>query len=269
MRFNAEVPSVRGATEEAQKNFLIAGLREGSKFWKTLQAREPETLAEFYEQAEPHKRVEKSMRDLRSSGRRMEKRGRSSSPEERRKTFKRSPSPKKFNKARENVSKETGRPYTTKWQNHTPLVASIDHIYATYAGKGVFKKATPLTEYSKRDTSKYCAYHESTRHHTADFRQLKDEIESLIRQRKLTEWVVKEVRKNKSEYRQVPPPPPIIKDGDTERTDRADSIHVIIGGPHVGGDSKKAMERYAREAKDRPLTNVHRLEQRPPYLFTK
>ncbi|KAK1399355.1 hypothetical protein POM88_009218 [Heracleum sosnowskyi] len=268
MRFNVEVPRVRGATEEAQKNFLIAGLREGSKSWKTLQAREPETLAEFYEQAETHKRVEKSMRDLRSSGRRMEKRGRSSSPEERRKTFKRSPSPKKFNKAKENVSKETGRPYTTKWQNHTPLVASIDHIYATYAGKGVFKKATPLTEYSKRDTSKYCAYHESTGHHTADCRQLKDEIESLIRQGKLTEWVVKEVRKHKSEYRQVPPPPPIAKDGDTERTDRADNIHVIIGGPHVGGDSKKAMERYAREAKDRPLTNVHRLEQRPPYLFT-
>ncbi|KAK1374921.1 hypothetical protein POM88_031114 [Heracleum sosnowskyi] len=29
------------------------------------------------------------------------------------------------------------------------------------------------------------------------------------------------------------------------------------------------MERYAREANDRPLTNVHHLEQRPPHLFKK
>lgn len=27
------------------------------------------------------------------------------------------------------------------------------------------------------------------------------------------------------------------------------------------------MDRYAREAKDRPLTNVHHLSQRPPVLF--
>ncbi|XP_074321950.1 uncharacterized protein LOC141659095 [Apium graveolens] len=31
-RFNAEVPKVRGASEETIKNFLITGLKEGSKF---------------------------------------------------------------------------------------------------------------------------------------------------------------------------------------------------------------------------------------------
>ncbi|KAL8100036.1 hypothetical protein AgCh_032335 [Apium graveolens] len=184
-RFNIEVPKVRGASEETIKNFLIAGLKEGSKFWKSLQASEPRTLAEFYEQVKSFKRVEKSMRELKINENYGDKRDRSSSPDERRKTYRRSSSPKKPARGKE-TNKDSGRPYTSKWQTHTPLVASIDHIYATYAGKGVFRKATPLTDYNKRDTSKYCTYHEATGHDIADCRQLKDEIKTLIRQGKLT-----------------------------------------------------------------------------------
>ena len=47
-RFNAEVPYVRGATDEAVKNFLITGLRRRSDFWKDIQAHEPATLQDFY-----------------------------------------------------------------------------------------------------------------------------------------------------------------------------------------------------------------------------
>lgn len=113
-------------------------------------------------------------------------RERSSSPNDRRKTDQRTTSPKRPTKGKE-TTKDAGRPYTSKWQTHTTLVASIFHIYATYAGKGMFKMAIPLTDYNKRDTSKYCVYHESTGHDTADCRQLKDEIETLIRMSKLTE----------------------------------------------------------------------------------
>ena len=49
------------------KNFLIAGLRRGSDFWKSLQAKEPEILAELYQEAEPFKRLEISMADLEGS----------------------------------------------------------------------------------------------------------------------------------------------------------------------------------------------------------
>lgn len=55
-------------------------------------------------------------------------------------------------------------------------MAPIDHIYATYAGKGVFKKVIPLTGYNKRNASTYYAYHESTGHDTANCRQLKDKL---------------------------------------------------------------------------------------------
>ncbi|XP_074327988.1 uncharacterized protein LOC141665903 [Apium graveolens] len=169
-RFNVKVPKVRGASEETIKNFLIAGLKEGSKFWKSLRASEPRTLAEFYEHAEPFKRVEKLMRELKISENYQDKRDRSSSPDEGRKTYQRNSSPKKYARGKE-ANKYLGRPFTSKWQTHTPLVASIDHIYATYAKKGVFGKATPLTNYKKWDTSKYCTYHKATGHDTADCRQ--------------------------------------------------------------------------------------------------
>ncbi|XP_074344533.1 uncharacterized protein LOC141683651 [Apium graveolens] len=217
-RFNAKVPKVKGASEETIKNFLIAGLKEGLKFWKSLQASEPRTLAEFYEQAEPFKRVEKSMRELKISERYRDKRDRSSSPDERRKTYRRSSSPKNLSGAK--------RP---------PKIR-----------EGLIQ-------------------HEATGHDTTDSRQLKDEIETLIRQGKLTEWVVKEVQKHRTDYHTVPPPPP----EDKERVPRAGSIHIILGRSHIGGDSRKAMDRYAREAKDKPLTNVNHLSQRPPELFER
>lgn len=87
MRFNAEVPRVRGATENAVKNFHIAGLREGSKLGKSLQASEHRTVSEFYEQAKHFKRVEKSMRKMKISEKYRVMRERSSSHEDRRKTY--------------------------------------------------------------------------------------------------------------------------------------------------------------------------------------
>ncbi|XP_074346957.1 uncharacterized protein LOC141685773 [Apium graveolens] len=102
-------------------------------------------------------------------------------------------------------------------------------------------------------------------HDTADYRQLKDEIEALIRQGKLTEWVVKEVQRHITDYHTVPPPPP----EDKERVPRAGSIHIILDGSQIGGDSRMAIDRYAREAKDKPITNVNHLSQRPLELFER
>ena len=60
-RFNAEATSVRGATDETLKSFLIAGMQVGTDFWKHLQGKDLSTLAELYAQAEPYKRVEQSL----------------------------------------------------------------------------------------------------------------------------------------------------------------------------------------------------------------
>ncbi|XP_074368281.1 uncharacterized protein LOC141708514 [Apium graveolens] len=48
---------------------------------------------------------------------------------------------------------------------------------------------------------------------------------------------------------------------------RAGSIRAIFGGPPFVGDSNRALERNAREARHPPFTNIHSLEDRPPKVF--
>lgn len=48
---------------------------------------------------------------------------------------------------------------------------------------------------------------------------------------------------------------------------REGSIHTIFGGSHIIGEGRKAMKRYAREAKQQPITNVNHLSEQPPKMF--
>ena len=52
-RFNSEIPTSKEQQMKTVKNFLIAGVRVGSDFWKELQRKEPPNLAALYAQAEP------------------------------------------------------------------------------------------------------------------------------------------------------------------------------------------------------------------------
>lgn len=56
---------------------------------------------------------------------------------------------------------------------------SITFMLPTHI-KILFKKAMPLTEYNKREISKYYDYFESTGHDIVDYNQLNDETETLI-----------------------------------------------------------------------------------------
>ncbi|XP_074374652.1 uncharacterized protein LOC141715066 [Apium graveolens] len=249
IRFNAEVPRVRDASEEAVKNFLIAGLREGTKLWKHMQAQTPSTLADFHAQAEPFKWIEKSMQDLKksggSNGNNNKGRGskRKTSWSLKRNGRDRSESPRRDRNARER-SPQRGRTGDRREPTYTPLVTSIEHIYAVNSNKGMFKKPPKMNRFGTKDTKKYYTFHEQTGHETANCWQLKEQIEDLIRNDKLTEWVVREVKKHKTGgvgYHEVPPP--VEKnDEPSARGTRENSIRMIMGGPHVGGNSNKAME---------------------------
>ena len=56
-RFNAESTSVIGASDEALKSFLIAGLRAGSDFWKHLQGKDPAMLVDVFALAKSFKAI--------------------------------------------------------------------------------------------------------------------------------------------------------------------------------------------------------------------
>ena len=46
-------------------------------------------------------------------------------------------------------------------------------------------------------------------------------------------------------------------------------IRTVYRGPYIGGDSQQARDRYAREARTPPLTNMHHLEEKPSKSFKK
>ncbi|KAK1389694.1 hypothetical protein POM88_017872 [Heracleum sosnowskyi] len=299
-RFNAEVPTVRGASEEIIKNFLIAGVRVGTDFWKNLQREEPSTLAALYLQADPFKREEEALKrsDYGDAPRRSKRKERSPSPKTEKKngrgdvnlvedgepTCLKSLSPKgnkgrdRFIRSRSPSPRSCPPPPPNRRENqtvprkyYTPLTASIDYIYEITKSQGLYKKPTPLSRSATKDKGRYCAYHESHGHHTYACRQLKEDIEKLIKEGQLTDWVVKEVKKYKEE---VPIKVTEVVECSREEKElekpvfiREESIHTIFGGPHIGGDERNVIERYVREAQHPPLTNVNHLSERPPKLF--
>ena len=100
---------------------------------------------------------------------------------------------------------------------------------------------------------------------------MKEEIESLIKEGHLNEWRVREAKSyrdgrlkdkrglnSRDQEGNKPEDAQVIREG---------SIHTIFGGPHLAEDGTKALERYAKEARGKPLTNVHNLTSRPLKVF--
>ncbi|KAM6583540.1 hypothetical protein CsatB_010542 [Cannabis sativa] len=88
-----------------------------------------------------------------------------------------------------------------------------------------------------------------------------DEIEELIRRGKFDKYKKSEESRPQVDDKEE------NQNASGSRTPR--NILTIIGGPHIAGDSRKSQERYAREAKEKPLTNVNNLSERPEKLFKK
>ncbi|MED6223973.1 hypothetical protein PIB30_079376 [Stylosanthes scabra] len=92
---------------------------------------------------------------------------------------------------RDNGPRGNPKPPRQKFDNYTPLVASITEIYHQVSEKGVLPKAIPLKGRTQnaKNRSLYCDYHQGYGHKTQDCYDLKDAIEQAIRGGKLNEFV--------------------------------------------------------------------------------
>ena len=81
---------------------------------------------------------------------------------------------------------------------------------------------------------------------------LKDEIEKLICNGYLQDYVHNRRAKSCNDQNEAEPPR---------------EIRTIFGGPHFAGEMRGAQDRYVREARDRLLTNIDSLDQRPTKQF--
>ncbi|XP_050258775.1 uncharacterized protein LOC126703738 [Quercus robur] len=139
------------------------------------------------------------------------------------------------------------RPPTGRFTNFTPLTAPIDQVLMQIKDEGALTFPGKLKgDPNKRSRDKYCRFHRDHRHDTANCYDLKQQIDSLIRQGKLQRFVSRERTDTPEE--QAPqrenerPRPPI---GD---------IRMIVGGTTTAGSSKKARKTYLRMVHNVQLT---------------
>ena len=99
------------------------------------------------------------------------------------------------------------------------------------------------TDPEKRNKDLYCRFHKDTGHKTDDCRQLKDEIEFLIRKGKLSRYTRdtdRNPRDNDNRGKDN-------DDRDKRNQPRGPVINVISGGPTAVGLSSNSRKAYARE----------------------
>ena len=100
---------------------------------------------------------------------------------------------------------------------------------------------------SKRSRDKYCRFHRDHDHDTINCYDLKQQIEALIRQRKLQKFVSKE-RTDTNPREQAP-----RRDHEHLRPPIGD-IRMIIGGTATTSSSRKARKTYLRMVQNVQLT---------------
>ena len=85
------------------------------------------------------------------------------------------------------------KPPIGKFTNFTPLTTPIDQVLMQIKDKGALTFLGKLKgDLNRRSRDKYCCFHRDHGHDTADNYDLKQQIETLIRQGKLQRFVSKE-----------------------------------------------------------------------------
>ena len=132
------------------------------------------------------------------------------------------------------------KPSGGTFTSFTPLNAPLDQVLMQIKDEGTLMFLGKLkSDPSKRSRNKYCRFHHDHGHDTTDCYDLKQQIEALIREGKLQNFVSKEktdtnLRKQAPQRDNEHPRPPI---GD---------IRMIVGGTVTTGSSRKARKTYLR-----------------------
>ncbi|XP_060960680.1 uncharacterized protein LOC133031241 [Cannabis sativa] len=133
---------------------------------------------------------------------------------------------------------------------------NLETIYMVTQSVVPYKKRTPMKkDKEKQDMSKFCHFHGDYGHDTNECNNMKREIELLIR--KNNPHVQKYVKadQNQRTAQDLLLPPPVDE-----------HLQVIIGGPHIAGDSGKARERYVQTLQHKPMEVVLAIEERKPKM---
>ncbi|XP_024026715.1 uncharacterized protein LOC112093114 [Morus notabilis] len=142
---------------------------------------------------------------------------------------------------------ENKRPKTQRYDAYTPLTIGIEDVYHEISHLQVLRRPPPLkSDPARRNQNKYCRFHGESGHTIAECYDLRDEVERLIREGRLSEYRADRRNNNnrrnsdrRDEQRHDNPPEPVSV------------IRTIFGGPYLRGTSRRAQKEYAKEAKEK------------------
>ncbi|KAL2531643.1 Uncharacterized protein Adt_04994 [Abeliophyllum distichum] len=130
-----------------------------------------------------------------------------------------------------------------RYQGYHVLNTSLENVLMKTKGKDILKKPAPIrASSSELNQRRYCRYHRSAGYDTDDCRDLKGEIESLIRRGHLKEFLARPPGGG-----EPPQPqdwvelPPLPQPGRGE-------IHMIVEGSQYLEGSRKQRRKLSREA---------------------
>ena len=142
--------------------------------------------------------------------------------------------------------KEDRGPWTVKF---TPLIMPVDKILTQIKDEHYLKWPRPLhSSPNVRDKNKYCRFHEDHGHNTEDCRDLKEQVEELIRKGRLQKYVKKnEYNKFRSDHKSQHESSSRNDDRPSQLPqDVIGEIKMIIGGPFTRGSFKSLKKAYQR-----------------------
>ncbi|MQM13883.1 hypothetical protein Taro_046808 [Colocasia esculenta] len=174
-RFRTEALRISRLDVPLATSALIQGTRDG--FLLTLGVQQPATLAELLSIAQRHAACEESLAASRAEqGEQSDKKRPSDNGSDRDRK-----------KGRRNGdSSRRPRPFT----NYTPLIVAPEQILAEIRNEAYVRWPQRMrSDPRRRDQNKYCRFHRDHGHDTSECRQLKDEIEDLIKRGYLGRFV--------------------------------------------------------------------------------
>ncbi|GAV72592.1 hypothetical protein CFOL_v3_16080 [Cephalotus follicularis] len=238
-RFNKESLAVKDLEPSFALAALNSGLRNNSSFTFSLLKRPATDMADMLKRAERYINAEEEMAGRKqktpSFGHQEEKREHSrNAPERKEKRKERSDLTKedlRHKLSRREGSSRGGAPIPS-YNTFAPLLDTRTRILVVEQDKVPFQWPEKLRiPAENRNVEKYCRYHHDHGHDTEECRQLKNQIEDLIRKGHLRKYVDRDAPQGRREQRREEAP--WQQEERQEQQQPRGAIHTISGGGRV------------------------------------
>ncbi|GMN39713.1 hypothetical protein TIFTF001_008939 [Ficus carica] len=129
-----------------------------------------------------------------------------------------------------------------RFRQYTPLVATVEHVLNQVSGRGLLR--------ARRNQNKYCNFHKDVGHETKDCIQLRDQIELLVRDGHLRDFMERIITPADAANKTAPATsyPELGPSNRTTASELKHIVHTIFGGTATG-DTVSSRISYVREAR--------------------